>query len=220
MESQNTPLPDLVIFDLDGVLVDSSRCHEIAYGRLWELCEVMAPDYSTIAGRRTVQVVEEYTVALSPSREQIEWWVNFKQSEARRLQANELSVFEDAVPVLRALYRHGRTLAIATGASQESAGLALSRLGFEEIFDAVVTGDDVENGKPNPEVILEIVHRTGIPVDRSLVIEDSIAGLFAALTAGAKAACVRTGLTVDHPHFVGSFSDLRSWMAGMRIDIS
>src|SRR6185312_6668260 len=72
-----------LIFDMDGVLVDTCGLHARAYRDLWERCGVTGPAYQTIAGRPTVEVVGEATRELSPSAETLAGWVGFKQRRAR-----------------------------------------------------------------------------------------------------------------------------------------
>jgi len=199
---------ELVVFDFDGVLVDTSAGHRRAWDDLWRLVGVAGPRYETIAGRRTLDVVRERTAALSPSPERIAEWVAFKQARARLHAAAGDVVFPDARGVVHELARDGFTLAIGTGASRRAVETALERLALGELFAAVVAAEDVAAGKPAPDVYRRVLERVRTRAERALVIEDSAAGLAAALGAGAWAAAVRSGAAVEHPRFLGGFEDL------------
>jgi beta-phosphoglucomutase len=201
---------DLVVFDMDGVLTDSSSGHALAYDDLWaDIAVVHPPAYREISGRPTTPVVREYTRALNPSEEDILRWVRFKQERAREY-LGRMAVFPDALPVVTALSRAGIRLALGTSASRVTTRLLLEQAGLLSFFPALVTGDDVAQGKPAPDTFTQAIERAGGIPETSLVIEDSVAGLVAGLAAGAFAASVRTGERMQHEHFIGAFDDLTS----------
>lgn len=198
----------LLIFDLDGVLADSGPAHARAYTELWREVGVEGPGYEALAGRPTREVVKEVTAALRPDAAQLAAWTRFKQERARAHLADAAVVFEDAAPLVRAMQRAGLRVALATGASERTAALLLARLGLEDAFEVVVSGEQVERGKPHPETFSRALAATGVSAAESLVVEDSAAGLEAALAAGAWAVCVRSGLRHASPRFLGSYPDL------------
>ncbi|MDZ4803336.1 MAG: HAD family phosphatase [Candidatus Eisenbacteria bacterium] len=202
-------LYSLVIFDMDGVLADSSIGHALAYAELWSRLGIAAPPYATLAGRRTVEVVAEVTRALAPSTEKLDEWVRFKQDQARRHLAQVSSLYPDTLPVLDALDNAGLSFAVATGASRMTAELILAHAGGVSRFRSVVTGDDVTLGKPAPETYLKVLAATGQPADAALTVEDSEAGLRSGLDAGTWACSVRTGITARDDRFVGALGDLK-----------
>lgn len=204
---------ELVVFDLDGVLVDTSPCHYRAYADLWAKLGVAGPDYGDIAGRKTNEVVAEYTVGLDPTTEQLREWTAFKQKRARCCIAGGDIAFSDALPALQALRAAGVLLALGTGASRPTVEALLARLGMAESFALVATAEDVERGKPAPDVYVDLLQRLGAAADRTLVVEDSPAGLAAGLGAGAFAASVRAGQHAEHRNFIGYYDDLRSLFA-------
>lgn len=201
---------DLVVFDMDGVLTDSTGCHARAFADLWGLAGISdPPSYAAIAGRRTDSVVREYTARLSPAASQVEAWTRFKQERAREyLQTS--AAFPDAVPVLRELTRLGYSLALGTGASKATARMLLAQSGLAPLLPVLVTADDVGEGKPDPETYVRAIALAGGTADRSLVVEDSAAGLLAGAGAGAATAAVRTGEVISDRRFLGTFPDLTS----------
>ena len=202
-----------VIFDLDGVLVDTSPCHSHAYADLWAEIGLEGPAYADIAGQKTVEVVAQVSADLTPPEAQLRLWTAFKQERARHYIANEDIVFADTLPALRALHAAGMTLALGTGASRRTTEAVLTRLDLTDFFAVVATAEDAVRGKPAPDVYDFLLRRLNADPDRALVVEDSSAGLAAALAAGAHAASVRTGHDMDHQKFIGRYADLRSLFA-------
>ncbi len=210
---------DLLIFDMDGVLVDTTPCHRQAFEVLWGRLGVTGPSYERIAGRKTSEVVAEFTKGLRPAPEQLAEWARFKQALAREYLGSEEIIYGDSVDCLEALARRRYRLALATSASRETAGLALGRLGVGDLFSIIVTGEDVMRGKPAPEIYLNVIRRAAVIPQRTLIVEDSHAGLAAAAAAAACVASVRTGERVESANFIGAFPDLRgllSWLEGAR----
>jgi HAD superfamily hydrolase (TIGR01509 family) len=208
---------DLLIFDMDGVLVDTGSCHSQAFTDLWQEVGIQGPPYHTIAGRKTAEVVAEFTAALAPSPTQICDWVAFKQRRARRYISTAALAYNDTTPALRALARYGFRLALGTSASRDTATLILDRMGLRLLFSVIVTAEDVVDGKPSPETYSRVMDHARVSPGKTLVIEDSMPGLQAATASKAFAASVRTGAVVDHPRFVGSFSGLSDLLLALGI---
>lgn len=198
----------LLIFDMDGVLVSTSDCHARAYAELWRMLGMQGPEYTVIAGRRTAEVIAEATAGLRPSPAQVSEWTATKQRRARELIAATELCYPDTRPCLDAFSACGVPLALGTAASSATVGAILERYALQQYFSSVVTADDVERGKPAPDVYRRIIDVQAVAPERALVIEDSQAGLRAAVDAGAQAVSVRTGAHVEHAAFRGAFADL------------
>jgi len=200
----------LIIFDMDGVLADSSPCHARAYQDLWKEIGVEGPGYDSIMGRPTGEVIREITRDLAPTTEQVEQWVRFKQERARAYLQKETVTFPDTREVLEKLTASGTAIAVGTSASRDTAELLLRQIGVLPLIPVLVTSDDVREGKPAPDTYLEALRRSGGVPDRTLVVEDSLSGLKAAAAAGTWSAAVRNNLGYSGPRFLGNFPDLRS----------
>jgi HAD superfamily hydrolase (TIGR01509 family) len=183
-----------VVFDMDGVLVDSGAHHREAWTRmLAELGITAAPGFwrQTI-GRPSVEAVPLLLgepVAPAEARRL-----------ARRKQEHYLILAASgprAVPGIPAfvelLEAQGVPLAVATSARRSDALALLGPLGLLERFRTVVTVEDVARGKPDPEVYLLAARRLGVSPEACLVFEDAIVGVQAALRAGMRAFGVATG---------------------------
>jgi len=199
---------DLVIFDLDGVLVDTSDKHARAFEETWSRVGVEGPPYAAVAGQPTTEVVARVCAPLGLSEDAIADLVRFKQSRARELVAAGDVAFPDVAATLDRLAPRVK-LAIGTGASRAGTVAVLPQLGGEARFEAVVTADDVTKGKPAPEVYGTVLERCGIPSARALVVEDSASGVAAALEAGTLVVVVRARVDVQARRCLGFFPDLR-----------
>ncbi len=199
---------DLILFDMDGVLSDSTPAHARAYDDLWRRLQLVGPPYPAVAGRRTCEVVTEVARDLSPTPAQIAEWVRFKQERARHYLDFLPMLFPDSLLALARVEAAGLAMAVGTGASRATTRLILGEAGGEGRFRAVVTADDVREGKPAPETFVTAARLASAAVGRTLVVEDSEAGLVAGIEAGSWVCSVRTGVQLRHPRFVGAFEDL------------
>ena len=198
-----------LVFDMDGVLVDSTPCHDRAYRDLWRHYGVAGPEYSAIAGRPTREVVAAYTA-------DIDEWAAYKQQRARQYLITEPVMFADVLPCLEALHVSGVRMGVATGASRANAELLLDRAGIAGFFQFVLTAEDISRGKPDPEIYRRAAELAG---QDTLVVEDSAAGLAAAAAASASVACVRTGLSHPSPFFLGSYPDLTTLTRTLGVEV-
>lgn len=209
---------DLLVFDMDGVLVDTSRCHSRAYKDLWSKIGINGPSYEIIAGRKTTEVIAWFTRQFMPSALQVKEWVVFKQQQARKYLTTQTIIYSDTFLSLAALSKAGIPLAVGTGASRPTAEFVLKRLGLVDLFTSILTAEDVLKGKPEPEVYLQIMTRAFVSPTKTLIIEDSRAGLQAAVASGAYVASVRTGYRLNHERFIGAFVDLRTLTLALGIN--
>jgi len=190
--SDAAPVPSLrgkllLIFDLDGTLVDSSPLHARAFEEAFAPHGVMV-DYGTIAGMTTASAVERVAAGagLQLDEEEKARLIGDKRARALRLIENELTPIAGAVEFVRAARPRFR-LALCTSASRRGAEAALSRVGLTGCFDPVVTAEDVREGKPAPEAFLRALEAHGVPAGDALVFEDAESGLAAAAAAGIEA---------------------------------
>lgn len=196
---------DAVIFDLDGVLIDSAEPHR----QSWELLaqelgrEVSDEQFAATFGRPNRAVVPQlFGPGLSDAR--VRELGDRKEELYRELVTGRLPVIPGASELVRSCRNAGLKLAVGSSAPPENLELALRELELSDLFDAVVCERDVEHGKPDPQVFLLAAERLGVPPDRCVVLEDAPSGVQAAKTAGMK--CV--GLTSLHAADTLSAADL------------
>lgn len=180
---------DAILFDLDGVLVDSTPVIERQWRRWATLRHVdMAAIQAIWHGRRAFEIIAEVAPHLDVDEES-RW---MREAEAEDVEG----VIEQ--PGAGALLQSLPTgsWAIATSGPRPVATARLNAVGLP-IPLQFVTGDDVRNGKPHPEPYLLAAKKLGIPPERCVVIEDAVAGVEAALAAGAQVIAVPTSHAAD-----------------------
>lgn len=174
-----------VLFDLDGLMVDSEPLAEWAWNRVLaehgaRLDEETARD---ILGLRVIDsarlICERYGLPLSPEQAAARRDRFFLEAAPSRLRPRP-----GLYPLLDDLAARGLPMAVATSGHRRYVRLALATLRVAHRFAAVATGDEVERGKPAPDVFLLAAARLGVPPAFCLVLEDSRLGVLAARAAG------------------------------------
>ncbi|MDJ0498062.1 MAG: HAD family phosphatase [Acidimicrobiia bacterium] len=190
-----------VVFDFDGVLADSEPLSWNAWREvlLPHGIDVSDDDVLACTGTNSKDTYAYFAARgeLPPYGE-----VLAAVDEHRRSRyPAELQGFPDAINAAQALALVGVPLAIATSSSRRNLDLKLEVLGLGRYFDATVAGDEVPNGKPEPDLYREAVRRVGILPGTSLAVEDTRIGADAAAAAGLRTVIVnRMGLdTGMHP---------------------
>src|SRR5215217_491633 len=174
-----------VIFDLDGVLADSEPWwNEIDAKLLSEHRVSYCGEYHRdVLGVSYQLAVEFYKNAfgLSAPTEEL---MRRRGEIAVEFFASHVSLFRSAKSVLEELQRMNVRLAIATSSVSASARPFLERHRVKSFFDVVVTGDEVEHGKPFPDLYLRAAEKLRTPANACLVVEDALSGIAAANAAG------------------------------------
>ncbi len=184
-----------VIFDLDGVLIDTYRAHyeswrDAARRRGIELTE---EGFAKTFGRTSREIIRGIWHAPDLDEEAVQAFDDEKEERYREIVARQMPIMPGAVELIDALRSAGFRIAVGSSAPPENVDLALRALGPGR-FDAVVNGRDVTKGKPDPEVFLLAAQRVAVHPSRSVVVEDAAPGVEAARRAGmAAVAFVSTG---------------------------
>jgi HAD superfamily hydrolase (TIGR01509 family) len=175
-----------VVFDLDGVLINSTAWHRAAFEKVLKSFGIVDFDYSSYAGCRTRDVIEDVfrRAGLTASPEIIAETAREKTRLARSLLHAEKPLVDACRPTLAKLALRYR-LALATSGSRQSGQFFLHLVGCHEIFQSVLSGDEVVNAKPHPEIYLRTIERLGLEPFECVIVEDSISGIEAGHAAGA-----------------------------------
>ena len=179
-------MPQLaVIFDMDGVLVDSYRAHFASWQQLYGELKV---EYSEAAFAadfgRTSRDILRRTLDQQLSDDRIHELDSRKETLFREILRNDFPATEGAVQLIDALAADGFLLAIGSSAPPENIALSLEKLGRGAKFAASVTGAEVTRGKPDPQVFQIAAERLGVSATSCAVVEDAIHGIEAANRAG------------------------------------
>ncbi len=173
------------VWDLDGVLVDSGVAHQAAWTALaGELGYAWSDDlHLRTFGMRNPEIIRlAWGVEGPPDR--VAQWSDRKESLFRE-QARGLEPLPGAAALVQALRAAGWRQAIGSSAPRANITLLLDVLGLAGCFAAIVSGDDIQHGKPDPEVFRTALERLAVPPARGVVIEDAVAGVQAGVAAGA-----------------------------------
>jgi HAD superfamily hydrolase (TIGR01509 family) len=188
-------VPEAVVFDLDGVLVDSEQLWN---GAKKEVVESTGGHWREDAPRAMIGMSSpewsnymhtELAVPLGPK--EIDRLVVQKMEQLYR---SRLPLLPGAIEAVRAVQGHW-LLGLASSANREIIDLVLSLSGLTDAFRATVSSEEVEHGKPAPDVYLEAAHRLDVPAERCVAVEDSSNGLRSAAAAG------MTVIAVPNPHY-------------------
>ena len=187
-----------VIFDLDGVLLDSEHAWEAARrevaegsGGSWRE-DAQAHMMGMSTPEWTAWMRETLGVRLSPDE--------IFRAVTDRIEAGyrrELPLLPGAREAVESMSRHW-PLAVASSSSRVLIDLFLELSGLGPRFGATVSSEEVARGKPAPDVFLEAARRLGVAPEACLVIEDSQRGVHAARAAGMRCVAVPCGETRDH----------------------
>ena len=188
-----------VIFDMDGVLIDSYHAHFAGWSRMYrELnLDYTEADFAADFGRTSRDILfRRFGNKLADER--IRELDARKEALFRDSIREQFPVMDGALELIDALSADGFQLAVGSSGPPENIDLCLEMLGRRETFAAIVTGQDVTHGKPDPQVFQLAAERLGVSPGSCAVVEDAVHGIEAALRAG-MAAIALTGTTSrDH----------------------
>lgn len=184
---------DAVVFDCDGILVDSEPVSEWAWRATLEAHGIdMGPDFAGWIGTTDQGIAVRFAgeAGMSPTRladENARAFVN-------RLEEVGIDVFADAVAAVEKTRAAGLGLAVATNSERWRLQAILEAANLTGLFDIAVTSDDVARPKPAPDIYLEVAARLGVEPSRIVVVEDSPTGVASARSAGMRVVAVDRGV--------------------------
>ncbi len=180
-----------LIFDWDGTILDTMPVHYLAWLDTVRQHNADFPEslFYELAGVPSTSIVEILNEKLGYQLDPQEITDSKEQLFVDHYLTQALLI-EPVLNVARQ-YKGKMPLAVATGGTRPVLSRALAHAGLTDFFDAVVTADEVEHGKPAPDTFLEAARRIGVAPQNCQVFEDSDAGLEGARRAGMVATDVR-----------------------------
>jgi len=183
-----------VLFDWDGVVIDSSAQHERSWELLAQETGLPLPEGHFKAGfGKKNQVIIPDILRWAQEPAAIATLAARKEEIYRDLvRQSGVTILPGARELLAALELEGVPTAVASSTPRQNLDAIFASTGLDRFFKAVVCGDDVVNGKPAPDVFFLAARKIGLAPDACLVIEDAHAGIEAALAAGMRVLAVAT----------------------------
>jgi beta-phosphoglucomutase len=181
---------EAVIWDLDGVIIDSADEHRRAWQRLAreEGVPFSDADFWATFGKRNDAIFAEKWPPLP--REEVIRLANLKETYYRELIRETGAALPGALRLMGELHTAGHPQALASSAPIENIALVSEVLGLKRYLSVLVSGETVPQGKPAPDIFLKAASALGVPAQRCLVIEDAVAGVEAAHAAGMRCIAV------------------------------
>ena len=176
-----------VLFDMDGVIIDSEPLHKKAYYGMFKEVAITVTDelYESFTGQATLeickQLVQEFKLSQGPKE-----LVVIKRRIFKDLFLNDpdLDLIEGVRELIVNYYTNGLTLVLASSASMPTINNVFSRFNLDQYFKAKLSGADLKASKPHPEIFLKAAEASGFTKETCMVIEDSTNGVKAAHAAG------------------------------------
>jgi beta-phosphoglucomutase family hydrolase len=175
-----------VLWDMDGTLIDSAEFHWISWRDTMERegIPISHDQFLATFGQRNDSILLQWLGAAA-NPEQIEKIGSAKEQEYRELvRKHGMKPLPGVARWLERLHEEGWLQAIGSAAPRENIEVVLEALSATHLFQAIVSAEDVQHGKPDPEVYLVAASRLGARPQRSIVVEDAEAGVEAARRGG------------------------------------
>ena len=175
-----------VLFDMDGVIVDTEPLHHSAYHQMFNDVNIEVSDilYESFTGQSTIeickQLVSHFDLPLSPHT-----LVGIKRDRFKYLFENDtsLALINGVLEIIKNYHSHGMTLVLASSASMVNIERIFKRFDLDQYFKAKISGADLEASKPHPEIFIKAAQLSGHQPSDCFVIEDSTNGIAAAKSA-------------------------------------
>jgi beta-phosphoglucomutase family hydrolase len=178
-----------VIFDMDGVIVDSEPLHQTAEKKVFRYAGVEVQDslHHSFVGTSDLAMWTKI-VALFQLPYTAKELMDLKQQFYTELLENtkQIEPIAGVIELIHHLNQRDFKLALASSSPHSQISFFLNRFNLSDFFDAKVSGEDVLNGKPNPDIFLKAAQLLGVQPENCLVIEDSSNGISAAKKATMK----------------------------------
>lgn len=176
-----------IIFDMDGVIIDSEEIHKKAYFETFEAINVDVDDelYKTLTGSSTLnafqKLVTHFQLDINPQElvlDKRNRYVNYFENDPK------LHLVKGVEQLIKFAHQKGLTLVLASSSAMENIERVFNRFHLNTYFSAKISGADLKASKPHPEIFEKAAFLSKIPKENCVVIEDSDNGIKAANDAG------------------------------------
>lgn len=177
-----------ILFDVDGTLVDTNYLHVVAW---WHAFRSFGHDVPAATLHRTIgQGSDRFVETILGHRDE---QVAAAHSDFYGPFLHQLRAFPGAADLLRAVKKLGLSVVLATSAAEEEVEHLRRAIDADDAVDAVTHKDDVEESKPDPDIVQTAIDQAGLDPNRALLVGDTVWDVQAAARAGLECVCVLTG---------------------------
>lgn len=176
-----------ILFDMDGVIVDTEPLHHMAYKHMFNKVGIEVSDdlYSSFTGQSTYQICKKLCdhFRLSNDPEEL---VQIKRNHFTKLffEDDSLQLIPGVEDLIKDYFYNGLTLILASSASMFTINNVMKRFNLDHYFLDKLSGADLNESKPHPEIFIKAAAAAGAQPSECIVIEDSTNGIKAAKSAG------------------------------------
>ncbi|WP_323789944.1 HAD-IA family hydrolase [Psychroserpens sp.] len=175
-----------VLFDMDGVIVDTEPLHHSAYYQMFNDVNIEVSDalYASFTGQSTFEIckhlVSHFNLPLTPHT-----LVGIKRDRFKYLFDTDtsLALIDGVLDLIKDYHANGMTLVLASSASMENINRIFKRFDLDKYFKAKISGADLEASKPHPEIFIKAAELSEHNPNECFVIEDSTNGITASKAA-------------------------------------
>ena len=202
---KNAPMYQALIFDLDGLLIDSETIYrKISYKMATDLGKQLHDGiWVKQMGRSPVESLGIFREELGITSHTAQELVDLRNLLLLEGFRNDLEILPGALEIIHAFYGK-KKMAIATGSPRMLMELAVEKLGLTGYFEYLLPSDEILSGKPDPEIYIKTVAALGLHPDECIVLEDSSNGALAGHLAGCYVLAVPSKYTINQDF---SFAD-------------
>ena len=175
-----------VIFDMDGVIVNSEPLHHLAYKKMFEefKLDVSNSLYESFTGQSTYSICEQLC-EIFDLKVDANALVLSKRKHFKIIFENDSSfeMIDGAMNLIKDYFENNLTLVLASSASMTNIERIFKKFDLNKFFKAKISGADLKESKPNPEIFIKAAQLAGFKKEECIVIEDSTSGINAAKSA-------------------------------------
>jgi beta-phosphoglucomutase len=176
-----------VLFDMDGVIVDTEPLHSKAYYLMFETVNIKVSDelYASFTGQSTISICRKLCTHFKLS-ETPETLVAFKRKFFKQIfeTDEDLHLIDGVLDLIKDYHNNGLTLVLASSASMTTINNVFERFNLNQYFISKLSGADLKDSKPHPEIFIKAAEASGYQKSECFVIEDSTNGITASKAAG------------------------------------
>lgn len=177
-----------VLFDMDGVIVDTEPLHKQAYFLMFKKVGITVSQelYNAYTGQSTIEICKDLVQKFNLSIDANEL-VAYKRAFFKELffaETNDLHLLDGVLDLIKDYYNNGVTLVLASSASMVTINNVFTKFDLDKYFKGKISGADLRASKPHPEIFIRAAEIAGFDIKECIVIEDSTNGIKAAYDGG------------------------------------